>query len=153
LKDWILRTTGETAAFLLERGFGIEDGGECVLSAAEVAYVAEKRIVKLDAKKAKEAAKKCGNEIYVVYRMLRERGYVPVFTTGSELLRVHERGVRRGEDRPRFLVEVVKKDGKFGASGLIERAEEASKLRKDYFLAVVSGNDVEFVGLAKRSFD
>jgi len=153
LKEWLMRATGETASFLLERGFGIEDNGDALLSAAEVAYVAEKKLATLDAKKAKEAAKKCGKEVYFVYRMLRERGYVPVFSSESSLLRVHERGVRRGEDRPRFLVEVVKKTGKFDAVGLAKRAEEASKLRKDYFLAIVSGSDVDFIGIAKRSFD
>lgn len=153
MKEWLMRTTGGTAAFLLERGFGIEDNGDSLLSAPEAIYISEKKLARLDEKKRKEAAKKCGKEVYFVYRMLRERGYVPVFSSESPLLRVHERGVRRGEDRPRFLVEVVKKNGKFDAAGIAKRAEEASKLRKDYFLAIVSKNDVDFIGIAKRSFE
>ncbi|MDD1716227.1 MAG: tRNA-intron lyase [Methanolinea sp.] len=72
---------------------------------------------------------------FLVYRDIRERGYV--VQTGPHDFRVFRRGERPGKGQSQFMVRVISERDLIDFSVLIREAEASSNLRKQHILAVV----------------
>jgi tRNA-intron endonuclease len=72
---------------------------------------------------------------FLVYRDIRERGYV--VQTGPHDFRVFRRGQRPGSGQSQYMVRVVSERDPIDFSVLIGEAEASSSLRKQHVLAVV----------------
>jgi tRNA-intron endonuclease len=72
---------------------------------------------------------------YLVYRDIRERGYV--IQTGPHDFRVFRRGQRPGTGQSQYLVRVISERDMIDFSGLVREATASLNLRKQHVLAVV----------------
>lgn len=72
---------------------------------------------------------------FLVYRDLRERGYV--VQTGPHDFRVFRRGQRPGTGQSQYLVRVISERDMIAFSGLVREASASINLRKQHVLAVV----------------
>lgn len=72
---------------------------------------------------------------YLVYRDIRERGYV--VQTGPHDFRVFRRGERPGTGQSQYLVRVISERDLIDFSGLLGEAAASLNLRKQHVLAVV----------------
>lgn len=72
---------------------------------------------------------------FLVYRDLRERGYV--VQTGPHDFRVFRRGQRPGTGQSQYLMRVISERDMIAFSGLVREASASINLRKQHVLAVV----------------
>lgn len=76
---------------------------------------------------------------YLVYRDLRERGYV--VQTGPHDFRVFRRGERPGSGRSQYMVRVLAERDPIEFDRLIAEATSTARMRKSHLLAVVDDED------------
>ncbi|MBT4321248.1 tRNA-intron lyase [Candidatus Bathyarchaeota archaeon] len=81
---------------------------------------------------------------YLVYRGLRERGYVvtPGIKYGCDFA-VYEEGP--GRDHAPYVVQIMKKEEVISASEIVKAGRLASTVRKAFIIAVVNGEVVRFI--------
>jgi tRNA splicing endonuclease len=122
-------------------GAGVEEADETRITYLEAAYFAERKVLPFDKEDllsralAKDAL---AREKFHVIRYLRERGYiVRPSLDGTPYLRLHRKGLRPGEDKTYYLIEVVAKGWQAGAETLLPSIEAAGRLRKELAIAVV----------------
>ncbi len=72
---------------------------------------------------------------FVVYRDLRERGYV--VTTGPQDFRVFPRGLRPGKGQSRYLMRVLSERDLVDFAAIIKDATTSANMRKQFILAVL----------------
>jgi len=72
---------------------------------------------------------------FLVYRDIRERGYV--IQTGPHDFRVFRRGQRPGTGQSQYMVRVISERDLIAFSGLIQEVSASHNLRKQHVLAVV----------------
>ncbi len=83
-----------------------------------------------------ECAKKPGFlRNFVVYRDIRERGYV--VTTGPQDFRVFPRGLRPGKGQSRYLMRVLSERDMVDLAAVIKDAAASANMRKQFVLAVL----------------
>lgn len=142
---------------LIELGAGIEEGGKAKLPLLEAAYFAEKGIIKFDKEKIIANAKKTdplAEDKYTVIKFLRNRGYITrVSMDSTEYFRVHQKGIRIGEDRTQYVLKVVPKDWQAGLKEIKQAIGTAGKLRKELVLAYVDGEEASFIKISRTNFD
>lgn len=76
---------------------------------------------------------------YLVYRDLRERGYV--VQTGPHDFRVFRRGQRPGSGQSQYMVRVLSERDPIAFDRLIAEATSTAQMRKSHLLAVVDDED------------
>lgn len=135
------------------------------------AYLSERGVIGTpeDAKKIiAEQMKKdpLAEDKLIIVRYLWSRGYVcrmsnevsdgegdsaPAFN----FIRVHQKGLRAGEDRTKYVVLVVPKEWTIDLKGINKLFEASGKLRKELILAYVYGNDnaVKFIRIGRATFE
>ncbi len=147
-KIWV--TNPGLAGELIARGFGEELDGKLLLAPEEALYLSEKRksmiivdendkpltfedLMKFFSKKDKEFPLK-----YIVYRDLRDRGYVVKtgFKFGTHF-RVYPRGTKPGEGHAAWLVHVIEEDHKCEFTEISRSVRLAQNVRKKMVFAVV----------------
>ncbi len=147
-KFWVTSPglTGE----LLDRGYGENINGKLLLSPEEALYLSEKReslrvinendepvqfddLMKYLSKKDKLFPMK-----YLVYRDLRERGYIvrTGFKFGAHY-RVYPRGVKPGEGHSNWLVHIIEENHKMEFTEISRSVRLAQNVRKKMVFAVV----------------
>ena len=72
-----------------------------------------------------------------------------------DFIRVHQKGLRAGEDRTKYVVLVVPKEWTTDLKGINKLFEASGKLRKELILAYVYGNDnaVKFIRMGRAIFE
>ena len=122
-------------------GAGVEEADETRITYLEAAYFAERGVLPLekDALLARALSRDpLARHKYIVVKYLRERGYIiRPSLDGTPYLRLHRKGVRPGEDKTYYLVQVVPRDWKAGAAALLPPLEAAGRLRKELTVAIV----------------
>ncbi len=133
------------AGKLVERGFGMQHSGRVWLSLPEACYLVEKgtlRVVDEEGREveAAELMERMRLPEYMVYRDLRERGYVvrSGFKYGASF-RVYERGTYR-RDHSKYLVKAVDEGFRVDICELAGAVRLAHGVRKKLLLGVVDSD-------------
>ncbi|MCI0503730.1 hypothetical protein L0Y65_03395 [Candidatus Micrarchaeota archaeon] len=140
-------------------GAGVEEGDETRITYLEAAYFAERKVLDLDKEDLlSRALVKDGlaREKYHCIRYLRERGYiVRPSLDGTGYLRLHRKGLRPGEDKTYYLIEVVPTSWQISPGGLMPSLETAGRLRKELAIAVVDLAQERplFIKFGRMNFD
>ena len=81
---------------------------------------------------------------YIVYRELRDRGFVvtPGIKYGSDFA-VYEEGP--GRDHAPYVVQIMKEEEMISAAEIVKAGRLASTVRKAFIIAVVNDEDVRFI--------
>ena len=125
-----------------------------LLDPVEALYLLEKKEVKVR-RQGKNLSKKNLRKIlettfdgfknkYLVYRELRDRGYVvtPGIKYGCDFA-VYEEGP--GRDHAPYVVQIMKEEEMISASEIVKAGRLASTVRKAFIIAVVKEENVRFI--------
>jgi tRNA splicing endonuclease len=140
-------------------GAGVEEAEETKISYLEAAYFADRKVLPMDKETLLEHAGKkdpLAKEKFTVIKYLRDRGYiVRPSLDGSNFLRLHRKGLRPGEDKTYYLIEVLRKDNNFDLNRLMPSLEAAGRLRKELALAFCDPKDEKpvFVKFGRMDFE
>jgi tRNA splicing endonuclease len=136
---------------LIEFGFGIEKEGKLVLHEFEAAYAAEKGYMKSKKGFFALLSEKGMAEKYLVYRDLRENGYILRLSLSGDFFRVYRKGFRPGEDRTLYLLKVVPEES-IKTGNLLADSLIAGKMRKELVYAFVRDGRIIYVSLTRKRF-
>jgi tRNA-intron endonuclease, archaea type len=137
--------TGKDGRSLYEQsGYGRPDGEGLRLSPPEALYLVHRQKIEIpgypfDTLFATFAEKPDFMRSYLVYRDLRERGYV--VQTGPHDFRIFKRGEKPGKGASVYLVRVLSERDLVRFGKLIEEVIASRNMRKQYVLAVVDDED------------
>lgn len=131
----------EAAVFYEQSGYGRpEKTGNLRLAVVEALYLTARGKIQVDgwpfdALLAKNAAEPGSLRRFIVYRDIRERGYV--ITTGPQDFRIFPRGQRPGHGQSKYLLRVLSERDMVALSLILREAQTAANMRKQFLLAVV----------------
>jgi len=140
-------------------GAGVEEGEETKITFLEAAYFAERGVLPVGKEELMAAASKkdaLAHEKFGVIKYLRDRGYiVRPSLDGTDYLRLHRKGLRPGEDKTYYLIQVVPKGWKGGEEELMPSLEAAGRLRKELAIAIADplGGKPQFIKFGRMNFD
>ncbi len=156
-KDYLELTDSELIEKLIGLGAGIEEGGNAKLPLLEAAYFADKGIIKFDKEKILENARKedeLTDDKYKIIKFLRERGYITrVSMDTTEYFRVHQKGIRVGEDRTQSVLKVVPSNWQTNMKDIKQAIGFAGKLRKELVIAYVEKDEPHFIKISRTNFE
>lgn len=125
-----------------------------LLDPVEALYLLEKKEIKVQ-RQGKNLSKKGLRKIfettfdgfsdkYVVYRELRDRGYVvtPGIKYGCDFA-VYEEGP--GRDHAPYVVQIMKEEDMISASEIVKAGRLASTVKKAFIIAIVNDENVRFI--------
>ncbi len=140
---WV-RLGGEGRTFYEQGGYGRQEGGGLRLAPQEALYLIERGKIEVqeygfDALLGYFAGQQNFIRSYLVYRDIRERGYV--VQPGPHDFRVFRRGHKPGGGRSQYLVRVLSERDLIDFERLSEDVLAATNMRKQYVLAVVDDED------------
>jgi len=155
--DFVIIRKKDLILKLRSLGAGVEEAEETRIALLEAAYFADRGVLPMDKEALLERAlkkDKLAREKYVVIKQLRDLGYiVRPSLDGTPFLRLHRKGLRPGEDKTYYLIDVVPKGWKASVEALLPPLETAGKLRKELAIAVVDGEKVTFIKFARMNFE
>ncbi|MDU9376791.1 hypothetical protein McpSp1_14190 [Methanocorpusculaceae archaeon Sp1] len=131
----------EAAVFYEQSGYGrIEKTGKLRLAVEEALYLIARGKIEIDGWSfdhllSANAANHGFLRSFIVYRDIRERGYV--VTTGPQDYRIFPRGQRPGHGQSKYLLRVLSERDMVDLSVVLREAQAASNMRKQFLLAVV----------------
>lgn len=140
-------------------GAGVEEAEETKLTLLEAAYFADRSVLPLKKEELlTRAAKKdaLSSEKYFVIKYLRDRGYiVRPSLDGTPYLRLHRKGLRPGEDKTYYLLEVVRTDWVGTPEALLTSLETAGRLRKELAIAIANQKQEKplFIKFGRMNFE
>jgi len=158
-QDYLILRQKPLILKLRSLGAGVEEAEETRITYLEAAYFAERGVIPLGRDGLLDAAEKRDPSArikYSVLRYLRERGYVVrPSLDGTPYLRLHRKGVRPGEDKTYYLIEVVPEGWKAGMDSLLPSLEAAGRLRKELAIAVAGegGRKPQFIKFSRMNFE
>lgn len=125
-------------------GYGRPAGGGLVLVPVEALYLVHRGRLELPGESFESLLAEFTTDplflrTYLVYRDLRERGYV--VQTGPHDFRVFRRGERPGSGRSQYMVRVLSERDPIVFDRLIAEATSTAQMRKSHLLAVVDDED------------
>ena len=136
---------GKEGKILYEQsGYGRPEGGGIRLSPQEALYLTHRKKIEVDGFTFDTLFTEFADQpnflrSFLVYRDLRERGYV--VQTGPHDFRVFRRGEKPGTGESLYLVRVLSERDPVGFVTLIEEVVASRNMRKDYVLAVVDDEE------------
>lgn len=137
--------TGKEGKILYEQsGYGRPDGDGLRLSPQEALYLLHRQKIEVpdftfDTLFSEFCDQQNFLRSFLVYRDLRERGYV--VQTGPHDFRVFRRGEKPGKGESLYLVRVLSERDPIRFGKLIEEVVASGNMRKQYVLAVVDDED------------
>jgi tRNA-intron endonuclease, archaea type len=140
----MVRTGKDGKALYDQSGYGRPDGDGLRLSPQEALYLIHRRKVEIpdytfDTLFAKFAEQPNFMRSFLVYRDLRERGYV--VQAGPHDFRVFRRGEKPGKGESLYLVRVLSERDPIQFEKLIGEVTASRNMRKQYVLAVVDDEE------------
>ncbi|MBS3068405.1 hypothetical protein J4450_06875 [Candidatus Micrarchaeota archaeon] len=156
-EDYLEVSDSELITKLIGLGAGIEEGGKAKLPLLEAAYFADKGVIKFDKDKILENARKgdaLADDKYKIIKFLRDRGYITrVSMDTTEYFRVHQKGIRVGEDRTQYVLKVVPRDWQTNMKDIKQAIGFAGKLRKELVIAYIEKEDIHFIKISRTNFE
>ncbi len=156
-ENFILISDKDTIAKLKNVGAWVVEGEELKLPLLEAAYFAEKGVLKDkfdDLMKRLKKSDKLAEDKYFVLKFIRNNGYITrVSLDTTEFFRVYQKGFRPGEDRTKYVLKVVPKDWHPKMDDIREALEFSGNIRKELVLAYVTDKKINFMKIARTSFD
>jgi tRNA-intron endonuclease len=139
-----VRTGKDGRALYDQSGYGRPDGDTLRLSPQEALYLLHRQKIEVpgrtfDTLFSAFAEQPGFTRSFLVYRDLRERGYV--VQTGPHDFRVFRRGEKPGKGESLYLVRVLSERDPIRFGTLIEEVMASRNMRKQYVLAVVDDED------------
>ncbi|MCZ0860547.1 MAG: tRNA-intron lyase [Methanocorpusculum sp.] len=131
----------EAKVFYEQNGYGrVEKTGNLRLAVVEALYLIARGKIQIDGWSfdsllAENAASPGFLRRFIVYRDIRERGFV--ITTGPQDFRIFPRGQRPGHGQSRYLLRVLSERDIVDLSVILREAQTAANMRKQFLLAVV----------------
>lgn len=131
----------EAVQFNEQSGYGrIEKDGRLRLDAKEALYLNARGKLEIDGYDFNSLLAECSKKPgflrnFVVYRDIRERGYV--ITTGPQDFRIFPRGQKPGKGQSRYLMRVISERDMIDFSSIINDAKASANMRKQFILAVL----------------
>ncbi len=127
-----------------QSGYGRPEGGGLLLVPVEALYLVHRGRIEFPGETfesllAEFAADPHFLRRYLVYRDLRERGYV--VQTGPHDFRVFRRGQRPGSGQSQYMVRVLSERDPIAFDRVIAEATSTAQMRKSHLLAVVDDED------------
>ncbi len=156
-KDYLEVSDPAIIEKLISIGAGVQEGEKAKLPLLEAAYFAEKGVIKFDKDKILQQAgekDRLADDKYVILKFLRDRGYVTrVSLDTDDYFRVHQKGIRVGEDRTQYVLKVVPKGWETNLKELKDAIGFAGKLRKELVIAYVEKNEPHFIKISRTNFE
>jgi tRNA-intron endonuclease len=131
----------EAAVFYEQSGYGrVEKTGSLRLTVIEALYLMARGKIQIDGWSfdtllAANAESPEFLRKYIVYRDIRERGYV--LATGPQDFRIFPRGQRPGHGQSKYLLRVLSERDMVDLSVVLSEAQATANMRKQFLLAVV----------------
>ncbi|MDO5843578.1 MAG: tRNA-intron lyase [Methanocorpusculum sp.] len=131
----------EAIQFNEQSGYGrIEKDGRLRLDAKEALYLNARGKLEIEGYDFDKLLAECSKtpgflRNFVVYRDIRERGYV--ITTGPQDFRIFPRGQKPGKGQSRYLMRVISERDLIDFSSIISDAKASANMRKQFILAVL----------------
>lgn len=122
----------------------------------EALYFTEKGVLAADKEAIWKQLKKRDKQAeirYLVFSFLWNRGYITRESLDGGLFRIHRKGIRIGEDRTENVMRIIKAGEKYDRKRMEQDLEVAGSLRKQLVLAVVDGQNVQFIKISRTRFD
>lgn len=155
--DYLEISDSELIAKLIGLGAGIEEDGKAKLPLLEAAYFVDKGVIKFDKEKILESVRKgdaLADDKYKIIKFLRDRGYITrVSMDTTEYFRVHQKGIRVGEDRTQYVLKVVPCDWQTNMKEIKNAIGFAGKLRKELVIAYIEKDDIHFIKISRTNFE
>ena len=154
-----VRDAAEASAFYNRGYFGSpQSGGALQLDLLEAVYLVEgdrlevrrggRRVSARDLFRAAGAAIPSFEIRYLVYRDLRQRGYIVEARSGAVDFQVYPRGGAPKKTPSKYWVRALSERAVFDLAELLERAEEAAAVRKTLLLGLVDEeSDLTYYGV------
>lgn len=152
---FVIERNTEKIKQLVRVGAIAEECEEAHLPLLEAAYWAEKGIIDIEKEKIMDAARKAdklADDKYAILKYLSDLGYITRTSGEGEYLRVQEKGIKRGEDRTRYVLKVVPPDWSPTMKELEEALEFASRVRKELIIGMLKAGGVTFLKISKKQF-
>lgn len=124
-----------------QNGYGrVEKDGRLRLDLQEALYLIARQKIEIPGYTFETFLAECSKipgflRNYIVYRDIRERGYV--ITSGPQDFRIFPRGQRPGKGNSRFLMRILSERDLVEFTEIIRDAKAAANMRKQFVLAVL----------------
>lgn len=142
---------------LIELGAGVEESETLKIPLLEAAYFADKKIISLEKEKILEKARKddpLTDHKYIILKFLRDRGFITRLSLDTdEYFRVHQKGIRPGEDRTEYVMKVISPELKTDVKEIRKALLVSSKLRKELIIGYVEKDEPHFLKISRKTFD
>ncbi len=152
---FLIEKNPETIKKLVRVGAIEEECEEVRISLLEAVYWIEKGILDADKDKLLKELKK-NDELtetkYTVLKYLTNNGYITRASGDNEFLRVHEKGIKRGEDRTHYVLKVVTPDWNPTINEITKLLEFAGNIRKELVIATVTNERPFFLKISPKKF-
>lgn len=160
LENFVIEEDPKIIKVLTERGYGTLDKEQrLILSPYEALYLLENKRILVESKNKKIEFKELMKDFikkekdidikYTVYSDLREKGYIlkSGYRFGTPL-RVYEKGIRPGEGKSSFLIEVISEREKITILEIYRLLRVAQIAKKNLIIAIVRENrKVDYIKL------
>ncbi|MEM3407983.1 MAG: tRNA-intron lyase [Candidatus Micrarchaeia archaeon] len=160
LENFVVEEDPKMIKLLTERGYGTLDKEQrLILSPYEALYLLENKRIMVESKNKKIEFKELMKEFrkkekdidikYTVYSDLREKGYIlkSGYIFGTHL-RAYEKGIRPGEGKSSFLIEVISDREKITILEIYRLLRIAQIAKKNLIIAIVRENKkVDYIKL------
>ncbi|MDO8553488.1 MAG: hypothetical protein Q7S22_01670 [Candidatus Micrarchaeota archaeon] len=154
---FITITDKDIIAKLKNVGAWVIEEEELKLPLLEAAYFAEKGVLKENFDELMKRLKKedkLAEEKYAILKYLRNNGYITrVSLDTTEFFRVYQKGFRPGEDRTKYVLKVIPKDWHPKMDEIREALEFSGNIRKELVFAYLDQKKINFIKMARTSFD
>jgi len=127
-----------------QSGYGRKEGEGLRISSVEALYLVSRNKIEFEGYNFEDLLMRFMENTdflreYLVYRDMRERGYV--IQSGPHDFRVFRRGEKPGHGRSQYLIRVLSEREYVSFENMITDVKTASNMRKQYILSVVDDED------------
>lgn len=128
---------------------------EAQIPLLEAVYWAEKGVLDIEKEDMLKSLKKGGvlvEEKCLIIKYLNDLGHVTRASGDGDYLRVHEKGIKRGEDRTRYVLKVVEQNWNPNFDEIDKMIEFAAKVRKELLIGKVEDGRIIFYKIDRKKF-
>jgi tRNA splicing endonuclease len=152
---FVIEKNREKIKQLVRVGAIEQESEEVHIPLLEAAYWAEKGLVDIEKEKILEAARKSdslADDKYRVLKHLTDLGYITRASGEGDYLRVHEKGIKRGEDRTRYVLKIIPSNSSLALNDIVAMLEFAGNVRKELLIGTIKSGEIIFLKINRKKF-